>query len=161
MAFLEQVGGALRQGEVDIDLRIQLGVARHQRYQILGAQAGKRMHAQPPSGREVGATGLGGGLVDPVENLPTALQIALARLGQAQPASGAIEQPRAQAGLQLGHQPRHLGGGQPEHLGSGGEAAAVGDPGKHAHGLQDIHGKNHLRNMSGTDPPRGGPDAPA
>ena len=45
MAFFKQVGLTLRQGQIDIDLRVQLRITGHQWRQELDPQPGGGLHA--------------------------------------------------------------------------------------------------------------------
>jgi hypothetical protein len=77
--------------------------------------------------------------VDFVDQLPAALDIDPADLGQGQGASGAVEQAGAEALLELadvfGHQRRR----HAEALAGGGEGAGSDDRGKGAHADERIH----------------------
>ncbi|MNC64014.1 hypothetical protein D3C75_1141820 [compost metagenome] len=57
----------------------------------MGAQTGDRVHPQAPPGHQVGTTGLGASVFQLAENMPTALQVTAAYLGQPQPAGGTLQ----------------------------------------------------------------------
>ena len=104
MAFFKQVRLALGQGQVDIDLRIELGVTGHQRCQQLDAKPGSGLYPQVATGNQVCTGGFGIGILDLAEDHAAAFQIAHADFGQRQAARAALQQAGLQRGFQLGQQ---------------------------------------------------------
>ncbi|MNN28566.1 hypothetical protein D3C81_1421430 [compost metagenome] len=111
LAFLEDVRLALGQGQLDVDLGVQLAIARDQRNQVLLAKAGQRMHPQPPTRTQVRAAGFRFRLVHFADDLPAALQVALAGLGKRQAPGGAVQQPRLEVRFQVRDDAGNLCGG--------------------------------------------------
>jgi hypothetical protein len=68
-----------------------------------------------------------------------AFQVLLAHLGECDAARGAVEQPRAQVRLELGHHARDHWRRHVQRARGLGETAFVGDLGKHLHGAKLVH----------------------
>ncbi|MNC36144.1 hypothetical protein D3C75_846540 [compost metagenome] len=83
---------------------------------------------------------LGFGLFDIGEDLFTAHQVTLARLGQGDAPCGSVEQPGLQMGFKIGDRPRHVRGGRIQLRRSGSEAAELGYATESTHVLQGVHG---------------------
>jgi len=108
VTFVEQVRHPLREGQVDMHVRIALAVARHGGHRILLTQTRETMHLQLARRAGMRVARLGLGLVDVREDLLAALQVALPRLGQRDPARRPIQQARAQVSLEIRHGPRSI-----------------------------------------------------
>ncbi|MNP13352.1 hypothetical protein D3C76_1056310 [compost metagenome] len=139
LAVFQQVGRALGQGQLHHHFGVKLGIARHQRGEVLQTEAGHGVHAQAAVGCEVCAASLGGRLVHLAEDLPAALQVTLAYLGQRQAACGAVQQTGLELLLQFRDQARHLGRGQVHGLGGGGKAAGIYHADEYPHAVERVH----------------------
>jgi len=136
---LQQVGAMLGQRQVELHLRVTLGIAAGQRGQQLDAEPGDRVHAQAAAWLDARTAGLQLGLLELGEDLPAALDIARAGFAQGQAPCGAVQQPGLQVVFQLRDQPRHLCGRHAALLGGSGERAGIDDPDKGPHGVHQVH----------------------
>ena len=139
VAVFKGVGVALRQGQLDHHVRIELAVAGNQR-RHQHTQPGQTVHTQPAIGLQVSATGFCGGLGHVIQYLPRPQQEAFAGFGQAQTAGGALQQTRLHVLLKIRHQPRHLRRGKVQRLCGGGKAACIGYTYKYAQAVKQVHG---------------------
>lgn len=152
-SFFEQIGDALMQREIHFDERLLLHIARHERHHITRAEAAHRMNAQPSRGHHGGVARLGFGLLEIVEDRPTAREKALACFGQGDLARRAVEQTRLQMRFEIGHRTRGIGRGRVERVGCRREVARVHDTYEDPHALDEVRGSppelSLLRMMGG------------
>ena len=157
VAFFEDVGEGVGQLQIQVDLGIALAIAGETLDQVVLAEAGHGVDAQPAARHGQGVTSLGVGFVEVGEDTLAAHQVAFAGLGQAQLAGGAVQQPGLQVLLQLADRPRHIGGGEFQLARGGGEAAGLGHAGEGAQIEEMIHGRGRAveRAIVGHYPPVG------
>ncbi len=157
VAFLEDVGEGVGQLQVQIHLGIALGIAGQALDQIVLAEAGHGVDAQPPARHRQGVTGLSIGFVEVGEDALAAREVAFAGVRQAQLAGGAMQQPGLQVLLQLTDRPGDIGGGEFQLARGGGETAGLGHAGEGAQIEEMIHGRGRAveRGIVGHYPPVG------
>ena len=147
-AVLHQIDVAVVKAKVDLQARVFGHVAQHQRCQHAAPEGHGRVDAQRAGGALLHQAGQVLGVFHLVQDGLAALVVQRAGLGGRHAAGGAVQQPRAQVALGLGH---GLGGG-----GLGGaqrerglaEAARLHHPHEHLHDLKAIHGASSLSGYS-------------
>ncbi len=100
VTFVDQVGHALCEREVNRDLGIGFAITRQPRQQIVPAEAGTRVYPQAAAGAPGSAGRFGFGMIDQLENLAAMRDVALARFGHGDAARGAIQQSHPQLGFE-------------------------------------------------------------
>src|SRR5262249_42456325 len=78
-------------------------------------------------------------VVDVGQHAPAALQVVPPLLGQRDPPRRAVEQPHAEPPLERRQRPHYRRQRGAEGVGGGGQAAAIDDAGKGAHGVELVH----------------------
>lgn len=130
--------------DIEHERGIQHMPRRQQRCKKVRGQQGGRQHANGAAQVAGARRGGGLGVVDFVQDGAHPLQIGLAGIGQGQLAGGALQQPRAQVLLQIGHQPGHDGGRQLHQPCRSSKAPLFDDGLKHTHGQQSVHFGNKV-----------------
>jgi hypothetical protein len=100
--FVDQIGHALREHEIDQDLGEPLAVSRDERRQMMLAKTGGRMNPQLAGRLGAGPGRLGLRQIDLRQNLFAVLQIAFAGFGERQMPRCSVQQSCMQPRLQIG-----------------------------------------------------------
>ena len=134
-----QVDLAVRQVQVEDDLRIALPIAGQQAGEIAGGAPDGRGEPQRPARFFVALPQGGGGAVEGVERIAAVLEVDGARLGEADVPAAAVQQPGAHLPLEVGHVLARHGRRDVHALGCGGEAAAFRDMPEDPQAGQRVH----------------------
>ena len=137
--LFDDVGDAVAQGHVKAHPGVQRLERRPDTGQVLDAETHRGVHPQQADGFAPMGADLRLGRFQAGQQLSAALGEHLAFFGQRQPAGGAVQQPHAQPGLQLGHMARDGGLGQIQCISRRHETAGVHHLHQGAHGLKSVH----------------------
>ena len=99
-AVVDQVDEAVVEREIDVDLRKAGEEFRQRRREVQEAEAHRRADLEPPARARLKLAERAVGVVEIGENAAHPLEIGAAGLGQVQRARGAVEEPRAELGLE-------------------------------------------------------------
>ena len=131
-----QVHAAVGAAQLHLQQRVAGQQIRQRRQHQLAGNAGGHVNAHAPAQRRaIGLLKHGLQFVHIVQQVLAALVKGLPVLRQLHAPRGAVQQARAQVGLQLLHGQRGAGLGQAQHLRSLGKAAQLGHTGKDLHAV--------------------------
>ncbi len=122
---------------MEFDVGILRQETRQTGHQEMARQPPLHVDAQQALG--LGAAESTFGILDIGEDRKAAAVMGLAIGGRADLPCGPLQQPHAQAPLQLFHRIRDGRGGKAEIMGGGAETAAFYDAGENPHGIQTVH----------------------
>jgi hypothetical protein len=139
IAFFEQIGQTIAQGQVEHHRGVNLAVASDGVDHVVVADGGHGMDFQAADGKGLRSAGFFIGVAQVIQNLFATLQVAHAGFGEGEAAGGTVDQARVQPGFEAGDGFGDIGRGGIEQVGGGGKAAGLGDGDEEAQGLDDVH----------------------
>lgn len=137
--FLDQIGVAGLEDQIDMDVRVDLHVGRNGGSHMVRAEEGAGAHFEKSSGLGLESRDGEFHLLHVVQDLSATFQIDRTDLGEIEVPGGSIEEPNAEAIFQLHDVLGGHGSGQPQLLSRGGKTPRFCDLGKNQHARQLVH----------------------
>ena len=137
-AIIDQIDHAIDGEDFQADFRVTLLIDRKQARKVKSAERRGRSNAQQSARLMRFQARLCLRLLQPRQKLAGALEEPLPRLGEMQTTGGALEQPGAEMGLQLGDERRRPGSREFELIGRAHEASGFDNSYEHLHCVPTI-----------------------
>ena len=147
-SLLDEIGGAVRQLDIEAHLRVAHDEFGDRRSEMARAERDRGGEPQRAARRDGAGVRRLLGLLQVGQELHAALVKRATAFGQGQAACRAIEKPRVEMRLELGDLARDRRHGDAEALRGAGKAPGFDDRGEGADGVEAIHGRRRLLHNS-------------